>query len=456
MQVAVGSREDLGFRLQLDDQSALPTQVTRRHAVTVAVQIRFPEELLGDAAGFIKALGSVEEILDPSNSPFPHAVHLSHQLDRFWFFGLEEDRDDAVFEALVSAMDAISRFKKGLETSPVLSENRARIAIGISQGDVARISRGVVGPVTLAGKSVYMAETLAEAAGDLQIYVDEQIHRYALPLFDFREWKPLKLRSPIPPVAVFEVVGWNKKEEIFTFINHTDASARRAVAVSYRYLDFDDLTPLLNLLADTDERVAMETLATIKEIKDERALGILKKILPEAKNPVLKSAVIAALGGIGKDEVVPALVGSLRDNQWQVRFSAVQAICQICGPDSRKHLEPMADDEDGAVRAAVRKILYLQTHDRSHLEQLSALLHDLSQRARKAAVDALLEISEEASLRLAMNVYFEVEPELQRHILRLLMESKHPQSYACFLDLFQKADERGRADIAQAVRRAKT
>ncbi|HNW36834.1 MAG TPA: hypothetical protein PKM25_17980, partial [Candidatus Ozemobacteraceae bacterium] len=226
--VEPGTEQDLQYRLLLDDQVPSPTDVIVKQAVAVVVQIRFPEEFQAEQEAWAKVLGAAEAILAPEKAPFPYSVYLTRQFDHLWLFGIDEERDDPIFEAIVCAFDAVRRFKKALESQPLLSSARARLAVGISSGKVVRIKRGPLGPVSHAGTAVYLAETLAEAAGDFMVYVDEDVHKLSLPLFDFREWKPIKLRPPLPPMAFFEVMGWNKKEEMFAFASHKEAYARRA------------------------------------------------------------------------------------------------------------------------------------------------------------------------------------------------------------------------------------
>lgn len=453
--VETGSEQDLQYRLLLEDQVPPPTDVLMKQGVAVVVQIRFPEEFQAGQSSLAEALAAAEAILAPEKAPFPFSVYLTRQFDQLWLFGIDEVRDDPVFEAIVCAFDAMRRFKKALESQPVLHDARARLAVGISSGMIGRIKRGPLGPIAHAGKAVYVAETLSEAAGDFMVYVDEDIHRLSLPLFDFREWKPIKLRSPLPPMPFFEVMGWNKKEEMFAFATHKEAHARRAVAVAFRYLELDDLGPLLSLLSDPDEKVALEALSTVAEIGDARALGMLKKILPESKNPLIRSAVLKAFGGIGSQEVIPLLKASMMDAHWMVRYQAVLSMARISGPDCLKHAEELASDDDGAVRAACHQVRFQETQNPGELTALNELLTDLSVRARKAAAEALIKIGTREALGMIARSFHDQEDELCRHILRLLTECRSQTLYQTFLTLFQRSNEELRPDIVAAVRRAR-
>lgn len=450
----VGEEGDLRFRVLLEDVLPVSTGVAVSQAVVACLQLRFSDDVLGRIEGFNQVLARAEEILQAERAPFPAREYPAGQFSRLWVFTTDEDRDDSLLEAMVDVDDVVNRFRRSLDKDDLLREAKAVIAVGVAKGEVMQVSRGQLGVPGFAGRAVFLAEALAEAARDFQVYVDAEVHRHAQSLFDFREWKPVKLRSPLPALPYFELVGWNKKDEIFAGASSEEVAVRRAVAVAYRYLEFNDLSPLLGLLSDSDEKVALEALKTLIELGDERALGILKRILPEARNTALRSAVIEALGSIGKDEVMPVLLAASKDVNWQVRFSAARALHKICGAETVKHIGHLENDEDGAVRACFHGIMYAHTRDDRHLDILQDLLTDLSQRARKAAVEALIEIGTDRALFAVVSRFREQEADLRRHLLRLLVGCKSPVLYACFLKLFQIADGRSRPDIVTAVRRA--
>ncbi|HNV72806.1 MAG TPA: HEAT repeat domain-containing protein, partial [Candidatus Ozemobacteraceae bacterium] len=385
-------------------------------------------------------LAAAEAVLDPEQALFDYAQFPANQLDRLWLFGFDDDRDDPVLEALFVAFDAISRFKKNLESQPQLAQARARLSIGLALGPVTRFIRGPLGHTTLAGKTVYLAETLAEAAGDFQIYIDQEIHHLSQPLFDFREWKPMKLRPILPQLSFFEVVGLNKREEIFAFASHKEAVFRQAVAISYRYLEMSDVTPLLSLVADSDERVALEALKTVSFLGDQRAQGILKKYLSETKNAGLRAAVIEALSATGKEDIVPLLLAASKDVHWQVRFKAAQGLYTILRQDSIKHLAPLRQDDDGAVRSAIHEIYFKETGERSEVQALGNLLTDLSVRARKAAMEALARIGNDDAMQLLAQSFRQQDHDLRKAMVRVVAGSRSPQSHACLLKMFANCD----------------
>jgi HEAT repeat protein len=139
---------------------------------------------------------------------------------------------------------------------------------------------------------------------------------------------------------LYELVGWNKPDEIAAFANHKETNARRAVAVAYRYLNLDDkLQPLIELLSDPEEKVAIEALETVKVIGSEHSLGLLKRIFPETQDAVFRSAIIDAFASIGRSEVVPVILGSTKEASWKVRLAASRALYKLAGNESLRHLE---------------------------------------------------------------------------------------------------------------------
>lgn len=451
---ATGNEEDMRFRITLDQTLPLPRTINKIDAVVAAVQLRFPEEILQDHDAFLKNLIKAEQVLEKEFS-FEFSCYPSGQLDRMWYFASDEGRDDALFEALVVAFEVISRFKKALEHDSALRDARVRLAVGLSKGTMLKVNRGIAAVSTWIGKPAFMAETLAEAAGDFTIYVDEDVHKAALPLFDFREWKPVKLRSSLPLLPIFELVGWNKPEEVASFANHQEPYARRAVAIAYRYLELDsNMQPLNELLSDPDEGVALAALETVRAIGNESSLGLLKRIFPETADAGFRSAILDAFGGIGKNEVVPVILGSTKEGSWKVRLSAARALYKLSGKDSLRHLEHLLEDPDGGVKSGVNAIFFRETGKEQFLVVLDEMLSDLSQRARKVAADELLKLDSEKALKVLSSNFVEQEIDLQKQILRGLETSKSPILYQCFLKIFKASGEIIRPSIIESIRRA--
>lgn len=453
----IGSEDDLKFRLNLDERVAIATSITKTEGIAAVVQIRFPDELKKDPDKFLRMLQRAERAIE-SDYAFPFKGYYLNQLNRVWIFepSSEEPLSDPLFESLVVAFEVISKFKYALKEDSILAESKARVSVGLSMGSIFKIEHGAANQPVWYGDTIYMAETLADSARDLNIYVDELIHKEALPLFDFREWQPTKLRATLPSVQMFELIDWNNAEEIVSFANHKDPESRRAVAIAFRYLEFLDnnITTLFSLASDPDENVKYEALITMKSIANERMLGILKNIFPETKSPEFRAAILDTFGEIGSREVMPLVAGSTKESNWIVRLAAAKALHKICGKDALKYLEPLVKDADGSVKATANYIFYKEGEGIKYLHTLVELATNLSKRTKFTAIDALLDVGNDLSIKEVIHSFSEQHFDLQRHILRRLETENSKILYQCFLALFKNSGEKIRPYIIEAVRRA--
>ena len=341
-----------------------------------------------------------------------------------------------------------------MESDQILRDSRVKIAVGLSSGEMTFISRGVNSEPTLVGRPIYLAETLAEIVGDFGIYVDSSIHNATIPLCDFREWKPTIVRATLPAIPLFELVGWNKPEEIAQFVKHEESSARRAVAVAYRYFELEDFHPLIELLTDKDPSVVFEAINTISYIGSEKTNGVLKLRLPEASDPEIKSKIIEAFGNAGNPSVLPVVLASTKENSWKVRVAATKSLYQLGGKEALTHLEAMLDDPDSIVKVVANSIFYKETNKPEFFNYLISSLNDASKRARATAVDCLMKIGTDKALKEITNSFPNQEADLQKHILTKMVDSRSKILYQCFLTMFKNSNEALRPHIVEAVRRA--
>ncbi len=448
----VGSEEDLRLRLEMKQKLPQPVSFEKSKSVAAVVQLRFPDEVMRNSTDFVEILAHAEKVLE-KDFTFPFNTYQAPQFNRIWLFEPSEDRD-IIIEALIDAYEATIRFRKALESDKLLKENRVRIAIGVSAGDMTFINRGVSSEPTLVGMPIYMAETLAEIVGDFGIYVDSNIHNAIIPLFDFREWKPTVVRTTLPPIPLYELVGWNKPNEIATYVKHEDPSARRAVAVAYRYFELEDTHPLIELLTDKDKNVAYEAINTISFIGSEKMNGVLKIRLREATDADIKSKIIEAFGNAGNPSLLPVVLGSTKESSWKVRLAATKALYQLGGSESLNHIEAMLKDPDSIVRVVANSIFYKETKKAEYFNMLIEGLGDASKRARANAVDCLMAIGSDNALKEITNSFANQESDLQKLILTKMLDSKSKILYQCFLTMFKNSSESMRPHIVEAVRRA--
>ena len=448
----VGTEDDLRLRLILKQNLAKPIFQEKSKCVAAVVQLRFPEEVIRNSTDFVNILAHAEKVFEKPFT-FEFDTYQGAQFNRIWIFEFSEGRD-VVIESLIDAYEATIRFRKALEKDTVLKDNKVKMAVGLSAGEMTFISRGVNSEPSLFGRPVYLAETLAEIVGDFGIYVDSTIHNATIPLFDFREWKPTIVRATLPAIPLFELVGWNKPDEIAQYIKHEDASARRAVAVAYKYFELEDLHPLIELLSDKDPSVVFEAISTISFIGSEKMNGVLKLRLPEATDPEIKSKIIEAFGNAGNPSVLPVVLASTKEKSWKVRLAATKALYQLGGAEALTHLEQMLNDPDTIVRVVANSIFYKETNNPEYFSFLITSLGDASKRARATAVDCLMTIGTDRCLKEITNSFANQEADLQKHILSKMVGSKSKILYQCFLTMFKNASEALRPHVVEAVRRA--
>ena len=70
------------------------------------------------------------------------------------------------------------------------------------------------------------------------------------------------------------------------------------------------------------------------------------------------------------------------------------------------------------------------------------------------AVEELLAIETESTVKTVVNVFAEQEADLQKFILNRLEASRTKILYQCFMTLFKNSGEKMRPSIVEAVRRA--
>ncbi len=448
----VGSEDDLRLRLDLRHNLAKPVSLEKSKCVAAVVQLRFPDEVIRNSNDFINILAHAEKVFEKDFS-FEFNSYLASQFNRILIFEPSDGRD-VIIESLIVAYEITIRFRKALESDQVLKENKVKIGIGLSSGEMTFVNRGVDAELTMFGKPIYLAETLAEIVGDFGIYVDSSIHNATLPLFDFREWKPTIVRATLPAIPLFELVGWNKPDEIAQYIKHEDVSARRAVAVAYKYFELEDLHPLIELLTDKDSTVVFEAIRTISYIGSEKTNGVLKLRLPEANDPEIKSKIIEAFGNAGNPSVLPVVLASTKENSWKVRLAATKSLYQLGGGEALNHLQVMLNDPDSSVRVVANSIFFKETNNTSYFNILVEALSDASKRARATAVDCLMAIGTDRALKEITNAFGNQEIDLQKHILTKMVNSKSKILYQCFLTIFKNSSEALRPHVVEAVRRA--
>ncbi len=452
-----GGEEDMALQMNLFETIAPPSGISEIEGIALIIQFRFPREEFDNTETLAVLLKKAEEVFF-TPLPFEFTSSLSSHLDRLLIFtetpGDIKGRDNPLFEALVTAYEVIRRFRQLLTSEKLLTDAKVKIAAGVAKGPILALQRGFSNSIQWFGKTVYLAETLAEVASDFSIYVDTDIYRETLPLFNFREWKPVMLRQTMPPLPIYELVGWNNVKDIASYASDSDPNVRRMVAVAYRYLELPGMQPLIELLSDKVPAVLEEALKTAVDIASPSVMPLLKKIMPEQKDPAIRAGIIDAIAAAKPIDMTPLLLASLREADWRVRLAAVKALYAVSGKNAVQYIEPMLQDPDNAVRVAVNRILYEETKKQGFFDNLVDFLGDLSRRTSLLAADALLSYDTEASIREIATAFPKMDEAIQKHILRKLEKSKVKNLYKIYVTLFKRSGDNIRPYIVEAVKRS--
>ncbi|MBL8155592.1 MAG: HEAT repeat domain-containing protein [Anaerolineae bacterium] len=110
---------------------------------------------------------------------------------------------------------------------------------------------------------------------------------------------------------------------------------------------------LVDLLADPDLNVRWMAVEVLERLK---AVEAVLPALGHAEADVREQAA-AILGLIGDRRAAEGLIRAARDETWEVRVAAIQALGEIGDQDALLSLGDLRDDPDARVRAMVTKML---------------------------------------------------------------------------------------------------
>ena len=163
--------------------------------------------------------------------------------------------------------------------------------------------------------------------------------------------------------------------------------------------DEDGVRPLVRRLSDPDERVRQRVCYALGRIGDPRAVDQLTEQLDDEAERV-RQAAADALASIGNGTAMRALLALLDDEQAEIRRVAASALGEAGSAQPVPPLVEALRDEHGAVRQAavfsVIRLLSTAPTEQSH-QVREAIVEELEGVDDEVVVDALLEVTEEAS-----------------------------------------------------------
>lgn len=171
-----------------------------------------------------------------------------------------------------------------------------------------------------------------------------------------------------------------------------------------------------------DPHVRGYALFMLGELKDP---GLIDYYAGRLRDPdkTVRAQSAAALAALG-EQALPGLVPLLHDDDWIVRYRAVEAI-GLMKDDRRAGLliDALSDEKDHVRYMAAKGLLHL--HDRNALDPLSIALEDRNEFVRAMAAKALLGIGGRDVLDLLEQAYAkETDPKAKAAMSELIAKIK--------------------------------
>lgn len=159
--------------------------------------------------------------------------------------------------------------------------------------------------------------------------------------------------------ALSSLGGEKISSMIMGLLNDGDEYVRRsAVEFFCRVKDDAAFELLVGLLGDKDWWVREKAITALGLIGDPKAIPYIEKLVDDKE---IKWALPAALGRMGTKAALKPLGALTRDNQRQIRLTAIEAVASINEPESLGLIKSAALDDDPEVAGAALKILREKT-----------------------------------------------------------------------------------------------
>lgn len=130
-------------------------------------------------------------------------------------------------------------------------------------------------------------------------------------------------------------------------LTSADVEERRTAAYEMgQKVGRDGVPHLITALDDADLQVRVYALQSLRDLRDERAVGRLCELLNKSSTePLIVSNVMRALGAIRSSQALPALFQSLESSEPFTRYDAAQALGDIGDPAAIPALTKLLSDQ---------------------------------------------------------------------------------------------------------------
>ena len=131
-----------------------------------------------------------------------------------------------------------------------------------------------------------------------------------------------------------------------------------------------ELQKVLKSAQDTDPEVRWEAVLFLDKVNSPHAMALMRSMLQRDPEPNLRIKIIDRLSGRRGPEVMQALVGSMTDQEADVRLAALRAIEKIGDFSVASQIAsgPLRDGDENVRRQAMRTLNALQDKKQQEIE----------------------------------------------------------------------------------------
>lgn len=290
------------------------------------------------------------------------------------------------------------------------------------------------------------------------------------------------LSSPDPKTRRFVVKQLGKMkakeavEPLLALLKDPDASVRHEVVANMQWL-LSNPEPLFPLLWDSDERVVQQTVYSLRNMGDTRAIPELIALLKTRRRPDpptnldVWGKLIFTLKGFGTPDALAAaaeaeaqnppittdqLITRLTSEDMDTRLSTISRLAFVDDPRILDHLIALLYDPDSRIRVGALFALYPKHVEPRVLEHILPFLTDSDERVREELVSILCKLKSPetvAPLAALLPYYaprFVYAPPRWQYIVDALLYIGSPDARAAILEnitqLLQHEDYRVRKE----------
>lgn len=202
------------------------------------------------------------------------------------------------------------------------------------------------------------------------------------------------------------------------------------------------LDKLIPVLDDGDEETTVRNAIcySLGEIGDEKAIPALERALGDRKNYLLRKSALNALGKFAGNKMDDILIESLRDPNWQIRYTACKSLAdrKVEKAFSILKYKALRDPEPKIQKEAFRAIGDINSDECREFLKVVYKEDSYSDSAKLLAIEKLIEYNVDWIYPTIEEYYQEKNMEKRKPLLDATLKFLSKQEYKFGADLFGK------------------